>query len=588
MAPLVGCDSPESFPLRPIMERHLRLRRWQRVALDHLRAGTSADFLAVATPGAGKTTFAVAAAIDHLRKDRRAPIVVVAPTAHLKRQWTQAAARLGVQLSPGWSASDGRFPWDLHGVVVTYQQVAANPEALRAQTAGAFVVLDELHHAGAERAWGDAVRLAFEPAARRLALSGTPFRSDTNAIPFVNYQIETAVPDYEYGYADALRDGGVVRPVYFPRINGFMEWVAPDGSLQAASFDDPLDRARSQQRLRTALSVDGEWLPAVLAQAHERLVAIRARQPDAGGLVIATDQDHARDIARLLRDRLQVRSIVALSDDPDASDRIAAFSDGTEPWIVAVRMVSEGVDIPRLCVGVFATTTGTELFFRQAVGRLVRYRAGHGRQKAYLFVPDDPRLRSYAYGIAEQRRHSLRSRADDGSGDDRPEPDPAEFDRQVQGSDEQLSLFSALSSVVSDGPHPVQGPIGPDGSVFSDDYDEAAHDDGTPHLSPEEPDLVLDLTEVRSMLAVGGPGGSGPPPEGSLFDHKQDLRTRNAELARDLARRTGLTHAQINTELNRLAGVRRIGEATAVQLERRMGLGERWMERLRSEALRAR
>ncbi|MGF2075702.1 hypothetical protein, partial [Enterococcus casseliflavus] len=86
----------------------------------------------------------------------------------------------------------------------------------------------EVHHAGEEQAWGESLRLAFEGAARRLSLSGTPFRSDTRAIPFVRYEADEAVPDFEYGYGDALRDGRVVRPVYFPRMGGQMEWSAPD------------------------------------------------------------------------------------------------------------------------------------------------------------------------------------------------------------------------------------------------------------------------------------------------------------------------------------------------------------------------
>jgi superfamily II DNA or RNA helicase len=145
---------------------------------------------------------------------------------------------------------------------------------LRPIATGAFVIFDELHHAGDDRAWGDGIRLAFEGAARRLALSGTPFRSDTTSIPFVPYDdFGEARSDYEYGYGEALTDGGVVRPVYFPRIDGHMEWVGPDGSEHSCSFDDALDAARSGQRLRTALSLTGEWLPAVLDQAHEQLTA---------------------------------------------------------------------------------------------------------------------------------------------------------------------------------------------------------------------------------------------------------------------------------------------------------------------------
>ncbi|MCB0964375.1 MAG: hypothetical protein KDA98_13935, partial [Acidimicrobiales bacterium] len=156
------------------------------------------------------------------------------------------------------------------------------------------VIFDEIHHAADERAWGDSVRRAFEPSVRRLAISGTPFRSDTQAIPFIRYALDEAAPDYEYGYGDALADGRVVRPVYFPRTGGQMEWTAPDGTLMEASFEDALDQTRSAQRLRTALSLEGEWLPTVLREAVGRLDAMREVHPEAGGLVIAADQDHAR------------------------------------------------------------------------------------------------------------------------------------------------------------------------------------------------------------------------------------------------------------------------------------------------------
>ena len=303
-------------------------------------------------------------------------------------------------------------------------------------------MLDEVHHAGEDQAWGESLRLAFGESARRLSLSGTPFRSDTRAIPFVRYEADEAVPDYEYGYGDALREGRVVRPVYFPRIGGEMEWSAPDGNVHAATFDDPLANQLANQRLRTALSIEGEWLPSVLRQAVERLTDVRRHQPDAGGLVIAIDQDHARGIAAMLRRDFGQHAVVVTSDDPEASDRIAGFATGTEPWLVAVRMVSEGVDIPRLRVGVYATTVTTDLFFRQAVGRFVRWVPGIRDQRAWLYIPDDLRLRIRAAEIAEARRHSLRkARRDDEELPIRQGPD----DAVMQG--DQLSLFAALSAV---------------------------------------------------------------------------------------------------------------------------------------------
>ena len=544
------------------MARHIRLRPWQREALALLEASEGPDFLAVATPGAGKTTFALTAARTVLSQ-HRCRLVVVAPTAHLKFQWAEAASRLDLHLDPDWSPVAGALPTDMHGIVTTYQQLATAAPALARVAAGAFVIFDEIHHAADERAWGSAVRVAFDGARGRLALSGTPFRSDTAAIPFVRYHLDEAVPDFEYGYGEALSAGNVVRPVYFPRIDGDMEWSAADGTVQAASFSDALDRTRSSERLRTALSLDGEWLPSVLRAAQERLVGIRRDHPEAGGLIIATDQDHAHGIGRILRDRFGTSAVVVTSDDPTASSRIARFAKGTEPWIVAVRMVSEGVDIPRLRVGVFATTTSTELFFRQAVGRLVRWVPGRRSQKAYLFIPDDPRLRNHAFSIAEQRRHSLRRPVID----DATLADDAAFDdaRAIEhADDEQLSLFAAISAVATD--VQVHTP-----SLFDDEPDAPEHPE-----DPDDPDLLVALAPLPPLagsLAVAA-GTSTRKQE------KERLRAANAALARALAQRTSQTHQAVNVELNRLAGVKRVSEATLEQLERRLRAAERWWQRL--------
>jgi superfamily II DNA or RNA helicase len=546
--------------------RSIRLRPWQKRALEALDAGDAADFLAVATPGAGKTTFALTAAVQDLARNPHRRLVVVAPTQHLKLQWALAAAGIGLHLDAGWTAAEGRLPADMHGVVVTYQQVAANPAAIRAVAAGAFVVLDEVHHAGDDRAWGDAIRTAFSGSARRLCLSGTPFRSDTNPIPFVRYVDGQARADFEYGYGDALADGGVVRPVHFPRVNGHMEWIDSDGLHRSHRFDEALERVAAGQRLRTALSLEGEWLPAVLAQAHERLMLVRQSQPDAGGLVIAMDQDHARGIADLLRRRHGVHATVATSDDPTASDRIARYATSDAPWLVAVRMVSEGVDIPRLRVGVYATNTTTELFFRQAVGRLLRWTRGVRSQRAWLFVPDDARLRDASDRIAEVRRHHLRARPDR-EDDDRPDTVATED----EGEREQLSLFAAISAVALD------EPVGRDADTADDEVD--------PGDDEVDDDSLVVALAPPPLAGVGPDGPFGAAPGGTTMvvtrrQHKKALRDANAERARALARVTGMTHAQVNAELNRLAGVGRVTEATLPQLERRLAQADRWLARL--------
>jgi superfamily II DNA or RNA helicase len=554
----------------------LRLRPWQRAAFDGFTAldGDNTNFLAVATPGAGKTTFALACARWALAEERRR-LVVVAPTSHLKIQWSLAAHRLGLQLDPEWTPSGG-IAKDVHGIVTTFQQVATGNTAnvLKGICHDAFVILDELHHAGDDKAWGDAVRLAFSTAHRRLCLSGTPFRSDTASIPFVRYDDGQAYADYEYGYGDALRDGGVVRPVYFPRVDGNMEWSAPDGAVLSASFQDELARDQVSQRLRAALSLEGEWLPHVLQQGHERLMHLRESHPQAGGLVIAMDQEHAQGIARLIRSRFGTPADVVISDDPGASKKITAFAESEAPWLVSVRMVSEGVDIPRLRVGVYASTVSTELFFRQAVGRFVRWQAGRASQQAFVYLPDDVRLRTHAFQIMESRRHVLRRFE---PGDELTETGIAERDAPFDDipeeafGPEQLSLFSVLSAVATGMQIHAMTPGGV-AIPFEFGVDEP---DLPEPIFADDPSLELDLPEIPTDA------GWGPDAGRSVFEIKDELRERNAELAKRLVDITGWGHARVNGEMNRLGNVAAVSSATTDQLERRLRKAEEWLAQLR-------
>lgn len=586
----------------------ITLRPWQRAAFDLFLAGgrpdpetgdIAPDFLTVATPGAGKTTFALACARATLAEENR-PLIVVAPTSHLKTQWSQSAHRLGLQLDPNWSPGDG-LARDVHGLATTYQQIATGAAAkkLAGISADGFVILDEVHHAGHEKAWGDGIRKAFGLAHRRLSLSGTPFRSDAAQIPFVRYDAtgegDLAHADYTYGYADALRDGGVVRPVYFPRVDGEMEWTTAAGDTLSASFQDELTKDQQSMRLRTALSLEGEWMPSVLAKAVDQLRTIRSSpveeggQPDAGGLVIATDQDHAHGIARLLRDRFQVPADVVVSDDPGASKKIEEFSNNDRPWMVSVRMVSEGVDIPRLRVGVFSTTTSTELFFRQAIGRFVRWQAGRSNQKAYVYIPDDPRLRAHAFSIAEARRHVLRPTA--AHEDDDFQPDGGLDEQTVADDAEQLALFSEFAVLRADATDISVHTVGADGAVIAGDgtdsishfeptYDTSgppAFDDEPDPPAPffaSDPDLLLDLPEI--------PTAAGLVPSGALSvaEQKDDLRTRNAHVAKRLVDVTGWGHAKVQAEMNNLASVRSVASATNEQLARRLRYSESWLRKL--------
>src|ERR1700761_9281829 len=187
-------------------------------------------------------------------------------------------------------------------------------------------------------------------------------------------------------------------------------------------------------------------MPSVLRAADQRLTEVRKSIPDAGGLVIASDQDSARSYAKLIREITGTKATVVLSDEAAASDRIDEFSENTDRWMVAVRMVSEGVDVPRLAVGVYATTISTPLFFAQAVGRFVRSR--RRGETASVFLPTIPMLLGFAGEMEVERDHVLDKPRRNGEEDPYAEEDKllAEAERTQDEETEEQLPFEALES----------------------------------------------------------------------------------------------------------------------------------------------
>ncbi|HEY8472963.1 MAG TPA: DEAD/DEAH box helicase [Natronosporangium sp.] len=560
------------------------LRAWQRRALvEYLRRGAE-NFTAVATPGAGKTTFALRVAAELLNDRTVEAVTVVAPTEHLKRQWAAAAARAGIQLDAAFRNADVHSARDFHGVVVTYAQVGAAPQVhrRRTMTRRTLVVLDEIHHAGDSRSWGDGVAAAFEPATRRLLLTGTPFRSDDNPIPFVTYErteggVLRSRADSSYGYAEALADG-VVRPVIFLAYSGETRWRTSAGEELAARLGEPMTKDAIASAWRTALDPNGQWMPQVLRAADARLRVLRQDgMPDAGGLVIASDQPAARAYGKLLRQVTGEPAVVVVSDDATASAKIAEFAAGEQRWLVAVRMVSEGVDIPRLAVGVYATSAATPLYFAQAVGRFVRAR--RPGETSSIFLPSVPQLLQLAAELEAERDHVLGAPKDpDGLDDEalaraqRTETEP-DLPRQRI---EALSATAELDQVIFDGASfgaPVVA-----GTPEEEEYL------GLPGLLT--PDQVATLLRRRQaeQLAAAKRRGAGsdqagaaaataaPPRPMSAGERRVALRKQLNALVAAHHHRTGLPHGKIHAELRRRCGGPPSAQATIAQLEERIAM----------------
>jgi len=549
------------------------LRGWQARALRDYHDVSPTDFLVAATPGAGKTRFGLRLAADLLARRVVARVVVVTPTDHLRTQWADAAAAAGVPLDPAATNAVGPIGADFVGAVVTYAQVAAHPMLHRArvQAQRTLVLLDEVHHAGDTRSWGEALREACDPAVRRVSLSGTPFRSRVDErIPYVTYDAEGELlrsrADHSYGYREALRDG-VVRPVLFCAYSGTARWRTSAGEVVAASLSSALNATDTQAAWRTALDPAGEWIPAVLAAADARLEQHRLHgMPDAAGMVLASDQTQARAYAELLGRVTGRPPVVVLSDDPGASRRLAAFRDGDERWLVAVRMVSEGVDVPRLAVGVYATSAQTPLFFAQAVGRFVRAR--RRGESATVFVPSVRPLLAMAAELETERDHVVRLVTDEDDGleeIDLATPEVPSYLGTFEPLHAEASFYHVLFGGAAHTGDPQPAPAGPGPVVPVDD--DAADYLGLPGLLTAEQTAAL-LRQREAELRRSGPAPAVPA---AATGHVAVARLRREvnSLAGQHARAAGRTPAQVHVELREQCGGPPAAGASLAELERR-------------------
>lgn len=388
----------------------ISLRLWQSEFIGKYHAEDKENFLLVATPGAGKTIVSMRVAYDLLRSAIVKRVVVVCPTDNLRNQWLEEAYKVGVPLDKlninPWNKQIAQTE-DVFGFVTTYAQVSNKVDVIKAyvERSDTLVIFDEIHHCGDSDCllWGRSIQSAFGKANRRLLLSGTPFRSDNAQIPFVKYvslpgreELLQCIADYTYGYGDALKDEDVVRHIVFPSWDGHLIWEN-FGETKHATFKDVLNQSESRYRLQTALDPRGEWIKQVILAADEKLNYIRSEEghKDAGGLIVTSDQDSAKALAALLKELTGEECTLAISEFDDASADISRFKNSTQKWIVAIKMVSEGVDIKRLRVGVYATYTMTRTFFRQVIGRVIRWDSRWNNlddQTAWFYLPEDPGL----------------------------------------------------------------------------------------------------------------------------------------------------------------------------------------------------
>ena len=359
--------------------------------------------------------------------------------------------------------------------------------------------------------------------------------------------------------------------------SGAMHWRTSAGEEMSARLGEATTKDITAQAWRTALAPDGDWIPAVLRAADQRLTEVRRHVPDAGGLVIATNKTTARAYAQQLKALTGEPVAIVLSDEKEASDRIAAFSAGTDRWLVAVRMVSEGVDVPRLSVGVYATNASTPLFFAQAIGRFVRARKRG--ESASVFLPNVPILMKLAEQLELERDHALdrdtsdedaQGGLDDGALDAANRLEKASESLELDGAFQALGSDATFDRVLYDG-----GEFGFEAEVGSEEELDFL---GLPGLL--EPDQVRDLLKHRQARQQGRGRKAAPPRQAaqpSLADipmHRRlkEQRQRLQDLVGLWSHRTNTPHGAIHAELRRMCGGPAVAQATEEELQKRIDL----------------
>ena len=440
-------------------------------------ASEKTAFILNAFPGSGKT-FAQLFVMKYLLKEKQVDfIVVVVPSDALRTQFAEEALKLGLNLHARKNLNVSFKSHD--GIVLTYQQLGNNVTVdtldLWCQSHRVFVSADEMHHlAGDEDSsrgnnWGANFAEAFQNSHVRLMTSGTPFRSDGNPIPWTRYvddRLDLSAPHaYTYGYGPSEKwnqplcalggptENPSVREVVFHPWDGEVTWVLKDDDVEEEfthRLTDNLDEIYKDQRdPRTIETLKAarrksciecgtprhpkgtQYVREQIVAAHKQLNDIRRTHPWAGGLIVCDSIPHADSVGEVVEELTGTKPIVIHGDKEAPKTLLKSYkNDTTEqrtPWVVAVNMVTEGIDIKHLRVCVYMTRKVAPMFWTQVLGRVLRLEPGIDEQTAHFFqyddgidlvktgrgeepMPEDVRVRKYAKAIKDELDIVLKSK----------------------------------------------------------------------------------------------------------------------------------------------------------------------------------
>jgi superfamily II DNA or RNA helicase len=380
----------------------MKLRNWQSECINSAISKYqkfNKHFLALATPGAGKTHMASVLAKQMHELGLIDLVICFSPSSVVSSDFSESLVE---QFRTHFDGTIGAL-----GDSFTYQKLGSIPDRTWKlfDQYRVFVIFDEIHHcAGSNEhdtnTWGSTIIDKIkDKSAFSIALTGTPWRSDSLPIALSEYCKKSGkvICNYIYGLKQAVLDG-VCRIPQIVAVDNDRITVTDNDEQQ--SFNSFLDLL-SQKIIPYSQIVNNELvIKQVLRRAIDKLVEIRTINDDAGGLVVASSIAHARNIKRIMNTVFGVDSIIVTSDESKPNTIIKQFRKSKDMWLISVGMVSEGTNIPRLQVCCNLTNVKTEMYFRQILGRILRKTDGLN-QETYMFIPAEPSLVEYAYRIAQ-------------------------------------------------------------------------------------------------------------------------------------------------------------------------------------------
>ena len=380
----------------------MKLRQWQvsciNKALKQYLHGNS-HFLALATPGAGKTLMASELADRLLKSDQIDLIICFSPSSIVSQDFSQS---LQLRINERFDGLLGA-----KGHSCTYQSLQYLDDNFWQlfERFRVFVIFDEIHHCAGSNidnanAWGEQIILNIQDKAKyTLALTGTPWRSDAAPIVLSNYMHPSnkIACDYVYGLSEAIRDDVCRVPQIIAVDNNNISVVDIDETTTFTSFKCLL----SQSIIPYQEIIENEKvIKYVISSAQEKLNAIRIKNSDAAGLIVASSVKHAQQISTLMKACFNEDAVVVTYRENEPTRIIQQFRHAKTKWIISVGMISEGTNIPRLQVCCHLTNIKTEMHFRQILGRILRM-TGSTNQEAVMYMPAEPKLLEYAYRVKQ-------------------------------------------------------------------------------------------------------------------------------------------------------------------------------------------